>query len=992
MSIQRYLFLFLLIQSTVSLQAQHLPVNRIDAYHDTHIKKDLGLLDLSINRANKVNQFHAGGLKESSDYIKTWSLAQLDTLGKELYVEVYQDQYPISDKSLVLQLEIAHRYVESKENKKALEAYKKALIYDREKIWHDKIVYWIAQLHVNSKEYNQARKRFLELADDFPTSDYSAKALYARGALYLIEENYDAATEAFELLRKRYPHDDVTRTIGTALGEAYYQQRRFRDVITSLTSELPYLSDESLSKAVYLIAESYNYLQEYDKAVTTYLRYININQGKDEVRFAHYGLGWVYHKQGIYHWAAESFGKSVTNNDQLSRKALYYKAVNEKLAGRYDLSLETFSQFGKSFKKTGFWVEETFYEWAVTTYELGRFTETISVLLDLIRSDVKLEKPGRVFTLLGESYFANQEYTRAIAAFDEAEKSVTIEPEVKLQARFQKAWVLFRNQAYEQSKVVFEEIYNDYPNKPLGAEALFWAADSYYSLEDYGPAGARFERFLENHTGHRLTGAALYSLGWCHFKMRFYQKSITAFETFIHDYEPPPIALYPYETDTQLRLGDAHYALGNYDDAIGWYEKAIGAEPGGDYAMFQIANAHYRADRTYEAVTTFRRVLKIYPFSKIREQAQYNIAYIYFLMGNYSQAISEFESVIKKYPGTNWAARAQYNIGDAFYNVNDYPNAVKAYSKVLERYPGSDYVIDAVNGIQYSQLASGQPDSSSYILEFYVTRYPSARTADRLRYRQAVNKLQMGDYQGAIQALRQYIRTTTYIRNIPDAMFNLADAYIQSYQIDKAEEVWLELLKSYPGSSKAPAVLAELGNLKMERSNYESAITYYQKIIDDYTSLKVEAYRGLGHAYLNTNNILKARSSFQKGLEISPRNDGLILGLAKIDLSIGQVNKAIATLNEISKRNTTQTGAEAQFLIGQIHFDNEEYNEAIKAYSKVKILYEAYQEWVSRALYESAICYRKLGNIVEAQNILKLIIEDYPDTKEAEKAKALLGS
>ena len=77
------------------------------------------------------------------------------------------------------------------------------------------------------------------------------------------------------------------------------------------------------------------------------------------------------------------------------------------------------------------------------------------------------------------------------------------------------------------------------------------------------------------------------------------------------------------------------------------------------------------------AKSTFRRLLRIYPFSRLREQAQYNVAYIYMTTGNNQQAIEEFETVINRYPGTEWAARAQYNIGDAHYNTGKYELAVR---------------------------------------------------------------------------------------------------------------------------------------------------------------------------------------------------------------------------------------------------------------------------------------------------------------------------
>src|SRR5690625_6165425 len=69
-------------------------------------------------------------------------------------------------------------------------------------------------------------------------------------------------------------------------------------------------------------------------------------------------------------------------------------------------------------------------------------------------------------------------------------------------------------------------------------------------------------------------------------------------------------------------------------------------------------------NRIFDAVTQFRRLLRIYPYSRLREQAQYNIAYVYLNTGNYDQAIEEFTTVIQRYPGTEWAARSQYNIGE----------------------------------------------------------------------------------------------------------------------------------------------------------------------------------------------------------------------------------------------------------------------------------------------------------------------------------------
>ncbi|MDX1671591.1 MAG: tetratricopeptide repeat protein, partial [Balneolaceae bacterium] len=759
------LFLVTLFPVPVLSQDSPEPVNQ-------HYKQGINLFEegqyrkaaAELERFGELHPNHE--LLPSAWYYRARALGYADSTNRRAHYESFIRSYPNTVFSQKLLFELGQSAEESGNHRGAISYYERSLSHKLKPAKAAEVYFWMAEAAVSAGDTDQARHYFLTLADRYPESPWAPKALYSRGRLYLNEGQFDASSKAFELLKERYPNHDMTRRIGTALGESYYQQRKFPEAIEAFKNAMPYLDEELSAKATYLIAESYNYLNQFDEASRYYLQYINMKKGSERVRIAHYGLGWVYHKQEIYHWAAESFGKAAEGEDELARKALYYKAVNEKLGGRYADAIETFREFGNRYRE-GLWIEQAYYEWAVTAYEMGIYEESVEVLLDLVRMEQKLQWEGNVYTLLGEAYFASKEYTRALQAFEEAEKLTDIDPEVKRQARFHKAWMQHQNQAYRQAQPVFESIYDEAPDSELGKKALFWSADAHYNLRQYGPASRQFGVFVERYSGHELTGAAHYSLGWSYFNLGDYANAIEPFETFLNNYEAPSIALYPYDTDTQLRLGDSYYAMGRYDEAIGAYEMAIGAEPGGDYAMFQIANCHYRDEETYEAVTTFRRFLRIYPFSRLREQAQYNIAYIYLNTGNYTQAIEEFQKVINKYPNTNWAARSQYNIGDAYYNAGEYDRAVSAYNAVLQKYPSSSYIIEAVNGIQYAQLSAGEADSSSAILEEFLADHPRTSMADRLRFRKAEDLMQSGDYMSAIDAFRQYIRISNNQQLLP---------------------------------------------------------------------------------------------------------------------------------------------------------------------------------------------------------------------------------
>lgn len=983
---------FICLICTFQLQAQEVQKPSVSHYEEGINLFKRGLYEKAAGELQQFLSAHEDHeLTLSAGYYLSRSRGRADSVNKSVYYERFINEHPRSDFSTNLLFELARNSEKDQKYEKALDYYQRAVNYGVTKKKGAQTYYWMAEASVANGNNQQARSYFMTLADKYPKSDWAPKALYARGRLYLSENKYDSSTVAFEVLKKRYPNDEMTRRIGTALGESYYQQGKYKQAIQALQNAMPYLDDELKSKAVYLIAESNNYLNNFDEASKNYLQYINMNKGTDKVRAAHYGLGWVYNKQKIYHWAADEFGKAAQGSDELARKALYYKAVNEKLGSRYAEAIKTFHDFGDRFKK-GLWVERAYYEWAITDYEMGNYPESIEVLLPLVRGDRKLDWKGKVYTLLGESYFANKEYTRALQAFDAAEKVTDVDPAIKRQARFQKAWVQYSNQAYKQAQPTFKSLNDEFPDTKLGKEALFWSADAYYHMDEFGPASNQFAAFIQKYPDHKLVGPANYSLGWSYFKMGSYDKAVAPFKTFLEKYEPPKVALYPYDTDTRLRIGDSYYAMGDYSNAMEYYQKAIGAEPGGDYAMFQIANSYYRAEQTYEAVSTFRKFLRIYPYSKLREQAQYNIAYIYLNSGNYGQAVEEFKTVINKYPNTSWAARSQYNIGDAYYNAGEYDKAIAAYKEVMQKYPQSEYIIEAVNGIQYAQLSSGKSDSSSAVLEHFLSDHPQTSMADRLRYRQADNLMQSGDYNGAISQFRQYIRITNNQNQLPDAHYNLANAYEQTDQIDKAVNEYQTIVSQFPNSERAASSLAALGRIAYSRVNYQESYNFFEQLSQKGGQYQQEAYIGMGNAQLAMNNTDKAAEQYQSALDKNGDYDPAKVGLAKVAIHEGNLQRAKDLLSLVAQSNTTEVGAEAQYLLGTVHQKEGDYQAAVKAFQNVNILYEAYDEWVAKALLKKAQSYIQLGQRGDARSTLNTLIKNYPDTPQAKEGKKLLNT
>jgi len=927
---------------------------------------------------------------EAAEFFIVRSLFMVDSSGTEAHTDRFLQKYPNSNRSAVLLRELGEEWLVQEEYERAVRTMDRALNYPQSYNERAELYYTLGETSAEMGDYDLARDYFLTLSDEHGRSVWSPKALYARGRLYLEEEKYAEASEAFELLRERHPRNAMTQRIGTALGESYYQQRKFPEAIRAFEDALPYLDEENRTKALYLIAESHNALNQYADATQFYRRYLRrVDPENPEARIAHYGLGWVFHKQDIFHWASRSFAEATDGDDEIARKALYYKAANEKLSGRSREALETFREFGDRFSD-GVFYEKAMLEWAITAFELGFYNESIEVLLPLARNYEELDDPGSILTFLGEAFYANNEYSRAIDSFELASELESLDPALKRQARFQRAWVLYFNQAYAQSQPDFERVHNEAPDTDIGREALFWSADANFQIEEFGKAAQQFEEFIRSYPDDEMVGAAKYSLGWSYFKMGDFENATGPLIDFQNNYEPPTIALFPYDIDTKLRIGDAFFAQGKYEEAMEYYQNTIGAEPGGDYAMYQVANSYYRMNRNFEAVTQFRRLLRIYPFSRLREQAQYNIAYIYLNTGNYDQAIEEFTSVIEKYPSTEWAARAQYNIGDSYYNAGLYEESIEAYRQVLEDYPRSEYIIEAVDGIQFAQLSAGGEDTSTDVLEEFLADNPTSTTADRLRYRQAENVYQTGDYEAAVREFRQYLRITNNRELMPEAYFNMANAHMMIDQPAEAVDALETLINDFPDTDRAASALAELGRLQFERENYSASLERFTQLLETDERFQQEAYLGIANAHFAMGNMNEARQNYEQVLSANPDNDAARVGLGKVLLEDGRRDEARRFFNLVAERNSTNIGAEAQYLVGETHLADGNPQQALEAFANVKVLFEAYDVWVAEAQYKTAEIYIREGRRGDAISLLRTIVEDYPGTSGAAKAQRLL--
>ncbi|MDX1591942.1 MAG: tetratricopeptide repeat protein, partial [Balneolaceae bacterium] len=251
----RFLLLLLFLSITllpVALSAQELQESYQQVFQEGLELFEKGLYTESLpyfERAAEANEMTDAG--EAAKFYRARVLIKVDSSSADIYTDRFVQQYPRSYRASELLKDIAARRYETGDLDEAIRRMDQALDYPQSRRERSRLYYRLGETAAEAGRYDLAREYFLTLSNENRRSEWSPKALYRRGTLYLEQEQFSESAEAFELLRERHPLDPMTRRIGTALGESYYQQGEYEQAVEAFEDALPNLDHENRQKAVY---------------------------------------------------------------------------------------------------------------------------------------------------------------------------------------------------------------------------------------------------------------------------------------------------------------------------------------------------------------------------------------------------------------------------------------------------------------------------------------------------------------------------------------------------------------------------------------------------------------------------------------------------------------------------------------------------------------------------------------------------------------------
>ncbi len=852
---------------------------------------------------------------------------------------------------------------------------------------------------------------FERVEQAYPTSEVAPAALYAAGAAHVRLERYDAAADAFARLGSRYASSPYAQNLGLALADVYYELGQYTRTVNEVKRRLPGLESETArERAYFLLGESYNQLRDNENAIIYYRRLIEQHPASPYVRPARYGLAWNYHFEGAHQWAADAFAavrrddapaggadvRDAAETADLLARALYYEGVNRYLEGRPRQALEAYEQFVAQHPDHEL-ADQAQYEIGAIHYQQRRWREANAAFERVVTRYRRSPRRGDALYYLGNTDIALNDFDRALARFDEAIALDAAPDSLRDALLFQKAWLLYDQGQYADAAPAFERIVARGTSHRT-PDARFWAAESRYQLAQYVRAEDGFRTYLDAQPDGTHANAAVYALGWTHFRRQRYDDAATYFQRFLDRYgaaartDDDATARVPYRQDARLRLGDSYYALQRYNAAIQAYRKVDEDAGGADYALYQIGQAQNLAQRPDQALATFRTLLTRYEDSSWREEARYGIGYLLFQQQDYEAAVAAYRALVEAAPQDPLAAKAQYGIGDAYFNAGDYDAALRAYQAVLDRYPQSPFAGDAASGLQYVLLAQDDPDRAQAVIDSLTTANPDSPVAAELRFRQAEATYQSGQVDEALQSFRRFVRTSSDETLLPEAYYYLGTIHADRDELDAAEGYLKQVVESYPGSDRRAEAALRLGDIARTRDRADEAARYYRLVLEldgVEAGLAAQARYGQALTLMRRGETTRAERLLTGMLDADAATQApelARLGLGRLYERLERPDDAAEQYRLAVREARGEAGAEALYRLGALLLAQDQPEDALRELGRMPALFGGYAEWMARGYLVQARAHRVLGERGEAARLYERVERDYAGTPFAATA------
>ena len=440
----------------------------------------------------------------------------------------------------------------------------------------------------------------------------------------------------------------------------------------------------------------------------------------------------------------------------------------------------------------------------------------------------------------------------------------------------------------------------------------------------------------------------------------------------------------------------------NYGQAISAYDKAIQQRnPDISYAYYQKGVIQGIQGKMNEARASLDVVIERYPDSRHRDEAIFQKAQLHLEEGDYQQAINGFSRLLQSNTQSNLTPYALLRRALAYTNLKNYTQASTDYKQIIKQYTDHAAANSALLGLQEVQSLSGEgADDFSEYLAIYKEANPENKGLGNIEFESAKNLYFSQKYQQAVSRLQEFINNYPDNANVDEARYYIAESYYRSDQIEEALEVFYEIAEK-GSSSRLNRSIQRIAELEQSQSNHQQAIRYYARLANMAGNKREQfnAWSGMMTSYYTLGQEDEAlldsvdyyaEQILEKGNVSAAAENMAMLYQGKVAYEKEEYDKATDSFLKTLNTAKDAYGAEAQYLMAKIQYEQGKYAESIETLYDLNKNFSLYENWLGLSFLLIAENYIALEENFQAKATLNSLLENSPLPNIREQAKQKL--
>ena len=668
--------------------------------------------------------------------------------------------------------------------------------------------------------------------------------------------------------------------------------------------------------------------------------------------------------------------------------------------------------------------QEKFNE-AKEYYQKGQYNLAYPIFKELQQSLIEIDKINSPVVAQEITYYtiASALMQNEDRAEQEAQNYITV---TKNTARvqmmsFQLAEFYFRQQRFSDAVDLYEKAsIANLDNREI-ADMKFHQGYSYFTLQQFANAKPLLDAIRQMKDDPNYIDANYY-YGFIAFRDRNYGQALESFR--VVENEPNYESIVPYY------IAQIYYVQGRKEEALKYAEDKMkqGKSQYYDLELKQLLGHASFEKKDYTKAETYLGEY-VNRSKKVKREDLYELSYSQYQDGEYSRAIEGFKQLSGK--EDSLSQHAMYLLGDSYLRTNQKANARNAFLFAASN--SSNATQKEIARFNYAKLSYelGYQDETLKSLKTFLLDYPNSQYRDeaiellvgalantnnykdaltlldgiqsptqtvkkllpRILYGRATELISDGRFSEADVLLDKVLKDQNSGAVLPLANFWKGEIAYRSNRIDDAIKYYYAYLNAgapVSGEANEKNVKYNLGYTYYRKENYSVAKTFFEPLATNVSlnsdALTQDAYVRTADVYFMSKNYAQAKTMYDNVIRMSwPAEEYATFQKAMIT-GINNPTEKINLLNTMMRKfPQSSLVADANMEIANTYLAQERFREAIPSLNNV-VNATGNNSMKPQALLKLGIAYYNLNNNDNAVTTYKQLLNQYPNSPEADDA------